>query len=125
MMAVPPEVCKVANATADALPAALVSLVIALAVAVPVDDAPKAVADKGKVATAVPGAAMVEGEIRNTKFPLVPINAVTASVAALRADVLCVTAILKLLQFVFVEVSDEFDGFGFTRFFSGNLKGKP
>ena len=94
---VPPEVCRVANATADALPAALVSLVMALAVAVPEEDAPKAVADNGKVATTVPGDATVDGEMRNTKLPLVLISAVTASVAAFRAEVLCVTAIFCFL----------------------------
>ena len=67
---------------------------MALAVAVPVEDAPKAVALNESVATAVPGAATVDGEMRNTSLPDVLINAVTASVAALRAAVECVTAIL-------------------------------
>lgn len=91
---VPPDVCSVANATGEAFPAALVSLVMALAVAVPVLDAAKAVALNGSVATAVPGAATVDGLMRKTKLPLTPISAVTASVAALRAAVECVTAIL-------------------------------
>jgi hypothetical protein len=94
---VPPLVCIVANATGDALPVALVSAVIALAVAVPLDDAPKAVEENDSVATAVPGLATVDGEMRNTSLPLVLISAVTASVAALRAAVLWVTAILNLL----------------------------
>jgi hypothetical protein len=85
---VPPDVCSVANATGEALPAALVSVVMALAVAVPVLDAPNAVALKGSVATAVPGAATVEGLMRKINCPLAPISAVTASVAALRAAVL-------------------------------------
>lgn len=89
---VPPDVSSVAVATADALPVALVSDVIAFAVAVPLLDAPKAVADSGNVATAVPGAPTVPLK-RNLRFPEVPINAVTASVAALRAAVECVTAI--------------------------------
>ena len=84
---VPPEVCKVANATGLALPVAAVSGVIELAVAIPDADAPNAVALKGRVATAVPGEATELGEIRNTRLPLVLINAVTASVAALRAAV--------------------------------------
>ena len=83
---VPPEVSNVAVATADALPVALVSEVIALAVAVPEDDAANAVADSGSVATAVPGALTVPDR-RNFRFPEVPISAVTASVAALRAAV--------------------------------------
>jgi hypothetical protein len=94
----PPEVWSVAKATGDALPVALVSEVMALAVAVPPDDAPNAVADKGSVATAVPGEPTVDGEMRKTRFPLVLISAVTASVAAFRAAVECVTAIFKLLQ---------------------------
>ena len=89
---VPALVCKVAKATADALPVAFVSDVIEFAVAVPLDDAPNAVALRGSVATAVPGDATDDGLIRNTRLPLLPINAVTASVAALRAAVLCVTA---------------------------------
>jgi hypothetical protein len=65
----------------------LVSAKIALAVAVPDDDAPKAVALKVSVATAVPGLATELGEIRKTKLPEVPIRAVTASVAAFLAAV--------------------------------------
>jgi hypothetical protein len=108
MTTVPPEVWSVAKATGLALPAALVSLVIALAVAVPLDAAPNAVALRGSVATAVPGAATVDGLIRKTRLPLVLISAVTASVAALRAAVEWVTAILKLLQLVFIEKTDKF-----------------
>jgi hypothetical protein len=108
---VPPDVWSVANATAEALPVALVSLVIALAVAVPVEAAPKAVALKDSVATAVPGAATVDGDVRNTSLPLAPIRAVTASVAAFRAAVLWVTAILKLLQLVFVQIPYKLDLF--------------
>jgi len=52
---VPAEVSNVALATADALPVALVSLVIALAVATPEEEAPNPVADRVNVATAVPG----------------------------------------------------------------------
>lgn len=89
---VPPDVCRVAVATAEALPAALVSEVIALAVAVPDELAPKAVADNGNVATAVPGEPTVPVNLR-TKLPEVPISAVTASVAAFRAAVECVAAI--------------------------------
>lgn len=87
MTTVPPDVCSVANATGEALPVALVSLVIALAVAVPLDDAPNAVALRDSVATAVPGLATVDGEMRNTSLPLVLISAVTASVAAFLAAV--------------------------------------
>ena len=89
---VPPDVCRVAVAIGEALPAAFVSDVMAFAVAVPVEDAPKAVADSGSVATTVPGADTVPVK-RNARFPLVLISAVTASVAALRAAVECVTAI--------------------------------
>lgn len=84
---VPPDVSKVAVATGEAFPVALVSLVMVLAVAVPPDDAAKAVADNGRVATAVPGAETVPLS-RNLRFPLVLMSAVTASVAALRAVVL-------------------------------------
>jgi len=93
---VPPDVCSVAVDTAVALPVAFVSAVIAFAVAVPLDDAPNAVALSDRVATAVPGALTVP-DVRNTNLPLVPIRAVTASVAALRAAVECVTAILFFL----------------------------
>jgi len=88
---VPPDVWSVAVATGDALPVAAVSDVMVAAVAVPVADAPKAVADKLSVATTVPGAPTVPVK-RNASLPLAPINAVTASVAALRAAVECVTA---------------------------------
>ena len=89
-----PDVCRVAKATAEALPVALVSELIALAVAVPTDEAPNAVALNGSVATAVPGLATLLGEIRKTRLPEVLISAVTASVAAFRAAVEWVTAIL-------------------------------
>lgn len=69
---------------------------MALAVAVPAEDAAKAVELNVNVATAVPGEPMVP-EVRNTSLPLAPISAVTASVAAFRAAVEWVTAILKLL----------------------------
>lgn len=90
---VPPLVSSVAVATGDALPVALVSLVIALAVAVPLELAPNAVADNGNVAAAVPGDDTVPLS-RNFRFPLAPINAVTASVAASLAAVECVVAIV-------------------------------
>jgi hypothetical protein len=93
MTTVPAEVSRVAVATAEALPVALVSEVIAFAVAVPEEDAAKAVALRGKVATAVPGAPTVP-DSRSFKLPLAPISAVTASVAASLAAVECVTAIL-------------------------------
>ena len=83
---VPPDVCSAALATAEALPAALVSDVIALAVAVPVDDAAKAVADNGNVATTAPGAATVPVSLK-VKLPEAPINAVTAFVAASASDI--------------------------------------
>jgi hypothetical protein len=84
---VPAEVCNVAVATGEALPVALVSEVIALAVAVPVTAAGKAVALSDKRATVVPGALTVPVS-RKANLPEVLINAVTASVAALRAAVL-------------------------------------
>jgi hypothetical protein len=83
---VPAEVWSVAVATGEALPVALVSAEMALAVAVPVADAPNAVALSDKVATTVPGADTVP-DSRNASLPEAPINAVTASVAALRAAV--------------------------------------
>lgn len=92
MTTVPPDVSSVAVATEDALPVALVSLVIAFAVAVPVDAAPNAVADSDSVATAVPGDPTVPDSL-NLSLPEAPINAVTASVAAFLAAVECVTAI--------------------------------
>jgi len=95
---VPPEVCSVAVATGEALPVAFVSDVIALAVAVPLDDEPNAVELNDRVATAVPGEPTVPDK-RNTNLPLAPISAVTASVAALRAAVECVTAICIFLLF--------------------------
>lgn len=98
---VPAFVSSVAVATGDALPVALVSLEIALAVAVPELEAPKAVADKLSDATIAPGAPTVPVS-RNRKRPEAPISAVTASVAALRAAVLCVTA----MMFPFFNSSD-------------------
>lgn len=83
---VPPDVSNVALATGDALPVAEESDVIALAVAVPLEDAPKAVAENVSVATAVPGAPTVPLNL-NLSFPDVPISAVTAFVAASRAAV--------------------------------------
>jgi hypothetical protein len=118
---VPPLVCSVANATGEALPVALVSEVMALAVAVPLDDAPNAVALRGSVATAVPGEATDDGLIRNTRFPLVPISAVTASVAASRAAVEWVTAIG---QFLGNKFADQFDFFDFAGVFASDLHSK-
>ena len=86
-----------ANATAEALPVAFVSDVIAFAVAVPLDDAANAVVLSGNVATAVPGTATVLGEMRNTRLPDAPIKSTTAWVAAFRAATECVTAILNFL----------------------------
>ena len=83
---VPPDVCRAALATGEALPAALVSDVIALAVAVPVDDAENAVADKGNVATTAPGAPTVPVNLK-VKLPEAPIKAVTALVAASASDI--------------------------------------
>ena len=94
---VPPLVSSVAVATGEALPVALVSLVIELAVAVPDEDAPKAVADSERVATTVPGEPTVPAR-RNFSLPLEPISAVTASVAALRAAVEWVTAMVNILS---------------------------
>jgi hypothetical protein len=86
MTTVPADVWSVAVATGEALPVALVSAEMALAVAVPVADAPNAVALSDRVATVVPGADTVP-DSRKASFPEAPINAVTASVAALRAAV--------------------------------------
>jgi hypothetical protein len=77
----------VAVATGEALPVALVSLLMAFAVAVPLLDAPNAVELMFSVATAAPGEPTVPDK-RNRRRPVEPINAVTASVAALRAAVL-------------------------------------
>lgn len=101
---VPADVSSVAVATGDALPVALVSDVIALAVAVPDDESANASALSGNVATAVPGAPTVPDSL-NFKLPLAPIKAVTASVAAFRAAVLCVTDIFLFL-FWLVNCSD-------------------
>jgi hypothetical protein len=89
---VPAAVCKVAVATGLALPTALVSLVMALAVAAPLEDGANAVALKLKVAAIVPGADTVP-VVRKHSLPLAPIKAQTASVAALRAANEWVTAI--------------------------------
>jgi hypothetical protein len=101
MTTVPPEVSSVAVATAEAFPVALVSLLIALAVAVPDDEAPNAVAERLSVATAVPGEPTVPVR-RYLSLPDAPISAVTASVAAFRAAVECVTAIVAYLSNHFV-----------------------
>lgn len=86
MTIVPPDVWRVAVATGEALPVAFVSLLMALAVAVPLDEAPNAVALNGSVATAVPGEPIVPDNLK-TRLPDVPISAVTASVAAFLAAV--------------------------------------
>lgn len=111
----PPDVCNVAVDTAVAFPVALVSLVIAFAVAVPDDAAGNAVADSESVATAVPGADTVPAVLK-TSFPDAPINAVTASVAAFLAAVECVTAMFYVSNF-----SNHFDGFSFACFRPFNL----
>jgi hypothetical protein len=121
MTIVPPDVCSVAVAIGEALPVALVSAVIALAVAVPVDDAPKAVAESDNVATAVPAADTVPDK-RNTSLPDAPISAVTASVAALRAAVECVTAMFVFLLFDYVTYHLYY--FNFSSIFTFNLDGK-
>jgi hypothetical protein len=100
----------VAVATGDAFPVAFVSLVIAFAVAVPLDASANASADSGSVATAVPGLPTVPVR-RNTRLPDAPIKAVTESVAALRAAVECVTAMFVLqylLEFLGVRVAHKF-----------------
>lgn len=84
---VPPDVSKVAVATGLALPVALVSEEMPLAVASPAVLAGKAVADSGSVATAVPGEPTVPVR-RNFKLPDAPMRAVTASVAAESAALL-------------------------------------
>jgi hypothetical protein len=89
---VAPDVSNVAVATADALPVALVSLAIALAVAVPPDDAPKGVALIISVAAAVPGEPTVPVR-RNLSRGLAPSAVVCASATVLRNAVECVTAI--------------------------------
>ena len=91
----PPLVFSVAVATAEALPVAFVSDVIAFAVAVPDDDAPNAVDESDRVATTVPGEPTVPVR-RKASLPDAPISAVTASVAALRAAVEWVTAIIPV-----------------------------
>jgi hypothetical protein len=67
-LTVPPAVSSVALATGEALPVAFVSLVMVAAVAVPLDEDPKAVADSVSVDTAVPGDAAVPLR-RKTSFP--------------------------------------------------------
>ena len=69
-MTVPAPVSMVAVATGEALPVALVSLVIEFAVIVPLDDAPNAGLPNDSVATAVPGAPAVPVR-RNTNFAVV------------------------------------------------------
>jgi hypothetical protein len=118
---VPPEVSSVAVATGEALPVAFVSLVIALAVAVPPLDAANAVALKPRFATDVPGALTVPVK-RKRRRPDAPMSAVTASVAALRAAVLCVTAIFQLLQFGLVNEADEFNRFNLAGFLALDFK---
>ena len=93
---VPPDVSSVAVATGEAFPVAFVSLVIAFDVAVPDEDAPNAVALNDRVAAAVPGAPTVPVK-RSFNLPDAPMSAVTASVAALRAAVVWVTAMIVLL----------------------------
>jgi len=81
----PAKVCRVAKATVP--PTALVSDVIGLAVATPEDDAPKNVALPGRVAIAAPGLDTEPPVGLNTSLPDVPMSAVTALVAASRAEV--------------------------------------
>ncbi len=83
---VPPDVSRVAVATGEALPAAFVSDEMALAVAVPVEADPKAVAESPRLATDVPGEETVPVKRKRSR-PDVLMSAVTASVAALRAAV--------------------------------------
>jgi hypothetical protein len=111
---VPPDVWIVAVATGEALPAAFVSLVIAFAVAVPPLDAAKPVDDITRVAAAAPGEPTVP-EVRNTRRGEVPSKPVTALVAASRAAVVCVTAILFFLVQFGLRCSHHFHGFGFAR----------
>ena len=74
---VPAEVWSVAVATGEALPVALVSAEMALAVAVPLTAAGNAVALRDNVATTVPGDPTVP-DSRNASLPEAPIYAVTA-----------------------------------------------
>src|SRR5574337_1000723 len=93
---VPPAVSSVAVANAEALPVALVSLVLLFAVAVPLDAAPNAVALNVRVATAVPG--LPAGPVRrNLSFPGPPgsMLSTTRSAMALRIAVGWVTAIAR------------------------------
>lgn len=80
---VPPDVSSVALATGEALPVALVSLVIALAVAVPPDAAANGVADNVSVAAAVPGEPTVPDR-RNFSLGEAPSAVVCASATVLR-----------------------------------------
>jgi hypothetical protein len=94
---VPPEVSSENVDTAVAFPVAFVSLVIALAVAIPVEAAaPKAVEERGQVEAAAAGEPNVPPTL-NLRLPLVLIKAVTALVAACRAAAECVRLILFLL----------------------------
>jgi hypothetical protein len=80
----PALVSMVATATGSPPPSAFVSLEIEFAVAVPLLDAPNAVAERASVATGAFG----DPAGRNRRNPLLPISAVTASVAAFRAATL-------------------------------------
>jgi hypothetical protein len=57
-------------------------------------------------------------------LPLAPIRAVTASVAASRAAVECVTAIVLLLNFL-CHLAHEFNRFRLASGFTGNLYCHP
>jgi hypothetical protein len=124
---VPPDVCRVAAATAVAFPVAFVSEVMAFAEAVPPEEAAKPVADKLRVATAVPGAP-TEPARRKTNFPLAPISARTASVAALRAAVEWVVAIFYSI-WLYVSradhVTDQLDCLFLAGTGAGNLQDYP
>jgi hypothetical protein len=80
---VPPPVSIVAVATGEALPVAFVSLVMALAVIVPLEATPKAGLLKDSVATAVPGDAAVPVS-RKTSFAVVLSVESTRSATVLR-----------------------------------------
>ena len=80
---VPAPVSSVAVATGEALPAALVSYVIADAVMTPAAAAPKAGFDIASVDTAVPGLAAVPVK-RNTNFAVVLSVESTRSATVLR-----------------------------------------
>jgi hypothetical protein len=104
------------------LPAALVSEVIAPAVAVPELDAPNAGVAQVSVAAIAPAAEMR----KHSLLPAPSSWSTTALVAASLLAVLWVTAILSLLQKLFVGfwVSDsagQFDFFNLPSFFTGDL----